>query len=55
MLSLALVTKESPLAMKVEEQLLEIHISLVHEVVITRLHRARGSLLWSHGPAASVR
>ena len=24
--------------MKVEEQLLEIHISLVHEVVITRLH-----------------
>ena len=26
--------KESPLAMKVEEQLLEIHISLVHVVLI---------------------
>lgn len=36
--------EESPLAMKVEEQLLEIHISLVHEVIITRLygHEAHG-------------
>ncbi len=30
--------EESPLAMKVAEQLLEIHMSLIHEVVIARLH-----------------
>jgi hypothetical protein len=38
MLSLALVTNKSPLAMKVAEQLLEIHISLIHEVVIAWLY-----------------
>ena len=54
MLSLGPGDKESPLAMKVEEQLLEIHISLVHEVVITRLTGTR-LIAWSHGTAASVR
>jgi hypothetical protein len=30
--------EEGPLAMKEAEQLLEIHVPLIHEVVIARLH-----------------